>query len=81
MDRRVALSLMKVSRVTLNAFLGFVDFGRVAVQTLRSRFNECYEKADFAKSRTQDIIPEPAVFAEKLIFDKALEMVSPWQKL
>lgn len=47
-----------------------------AVQWLRIRFNECYDKAEFTKARTQDEIPDSAVFTEKLIFDRALEMVS-----
>ncbi|GAA5826401.1 hypothetical protein JCM11251_002352 [Rhodosporidiobolus azoricus] len=46
-----------------------------AVQWFRQRFNECFDKADFAKSRcTQDEIPESAAFAEKLIYDRALEL-------
>lgn len=48
-----------------------------AVQWFRSRFNECFDKAEFAKSRALDDMPESATFAEKLIFDRALEMVSP----
>lgn len=47
-----------------------------AVQWFRQRFNECFDKADFAKSRCQDDIPESATFAEKLVYDRALEIVS-----
>ncbi|KAL8293679.1 hypothetical protein RQP46_000380 [Phenoliferia psychrophenolica] len=49
------------------------DFNE-AVQWFRTRFNECFDKADFAKSRCQDEIPESAVFAEKLVYDRALEI-------
>ncbi|GAA5826533.1 hypothetical protein JCM3770_006373 [Rhodotorula araucariae] len=45
-----------------------------AVQWFRQRFNECFDKADFAKSRCQDEIPESAAFAEKLVYDRALEL-------
>ncbi|GAA5844785.1 hypothetical protein JCM9279_002919 [Rhodotorula babjevae] len=45
-----------------------------AVQWLRQRFNECFDKADFAKSRCQDEIPESAAYAEKLVYDRALEL-------
>ncbi|GAA5917925.1 hypothetical protein JCM6882_006505 [Rhodosporidiobolus microsporus] len=46
-----------------------------AVQWFRQRFNECFDKADFAKTRcTGDEIPESAAFAEKLIYDRALEL-------
>ena len=48
---------------------------RVAVQWFRQRFNECFDKAEFAKSRSLDDIPESATFAEKLIYDRALEIV------
>jgi serine/threonine-protein kinase ULK/ATG1 len=46
-----------------------------AVQWLRSRFNECVDKAEFAKSRCGDEIPESARSAERLVYDRALEMV------
>ncbi|GAA6004273.1 serine/threonine protein kinase ATG1 [Rhodotorula paludigena] len=45
-----------------------------AVQWFRQRFNECFDKADFAKTRCQDEIPESAAFAEKLVWDRALEL-------
>ncbi|KAM0753377.1 kinase-like protein [Meredithblackwellia eburnea MCA 4105] len=45
-----------------------------AVQWFRTRFNECFDKADFAKSRCPEEIPESAGFAEKLIYDRALEI-------
>lgn len=46
------------------------------VQWLRARFNECYERAEHAKSRLVGDIPDYCVLAEKLVFDRALEMVS-----
>ena len=49
------------------------DFNE-AVQWLRQRFNECFDKAEFAKSRCQDDIPEAAAFAERLVYDRALEI-------
>ena len=45
------------------------------VQWFRSRFNECFEKAEYAKGRLPGDIPDSAMLAEKLIFDRALEMV------
>jgi serine/threonine-protein kinase ULK/ATG1 len=42
------------------------------VQWLRARFNECYEKADFAKSKCAEELP----FVDKLLHDTAREMVS-----
>jgi hypothetical protein len=45
------------------------------VQWLRARFNEGYERADFARARCGEI-PESAQHVDKLIFDKALEIVS-----
>ncbi|KAM0789543.1 hypothetical protein ACM66B_000357 [Microbotryomycetes sp. NB124-2] len=49
------------------------DFNE-AVQWFRQRFNECFDKADFAKSRCQDEMPESAVHADKLVYDRALEL-------
>ncbi|GAA5961702.1 hypothetical protein JCM21900_000638 [Sporobolomyces salmonicolor] len=49
------------------------DFNE-AVQWFRQRFNECFDKADFAKTRAHDEIPEAAAFAEKLVYDRALEL-------
>lgn len=46
------------------------------VQWLRARFNECFDKAEYAKGRLVGDIPDSAMLAEKLIFDRALEMVS-----
>lgn len=46
------------------------------VQWLRGRFNECFDKAEYAKGRLVGDIPDAAMLAEKLIFDRALEMVS-----
>lgn len=45
------------------------------VQWLRARFNDGYERADFARARCGEI-PESAQHVDKLIFDKALEIVS-----
>ena len=45
------------------------------VQWFRSRFNECFEKAEYAKGRMTGDIPDSAMLAEKLMFDRALEMV------
>lgn len=43
------------------------------VQWLRARFNEVYDKADFARSRCNEL-PESAQQVDKLIFDKAVEV-------
>lgn len=45
------------------------------VQWLRLRFNDGYDRADFARSKCGEI-PESAQNVDKLIFDKALEIVS-----
>jgi len=42
------------------------------VQWLRARFNECYEKAEFAKSKCAEELP----FVDRLLHDKARETVS-----
>jgi len=44
-----------------------------AVQWLRSKFNDTYEKAEFAKARSGEM-PEAAQETDKLIFDRALEI-------
>jgi serine/threonine-protein kinase ULK2 len=50
-----------------------------AVQWGRERFNETLEKADFVKSKIPANGREPNVVAtEKLIYDRALEMVLCW---
>jgi serine/threonine-protein kinase ULK/ATG1 len=41
------------------------------VQWLRARFNECYEKAEWAKLRCAEELP----FVERLLHDKARDMV------
>lgn len=43
------------------------------VQWLRARFNEVYDKADFARSRCNEL-PESAQQVDKLIFDKAVDV-------
>lgn len=49
------------------------------VQWLRARFNECYEKAEWAKARCAEELP----FIDRLLHDKAKEIVScpipPWR--
>ena len=47
-----------------------------AVQWGRERFNETLEKADFVKSKIPPNVGESNVAPEKLIYDRALEMVS-----
>lgn len=56
---------------------GYTDlaFPNSDVQWLRARFNECFDKAEYAKGRLVGDIPDSAMLAEKLIFDRALEMV------
>jgi serine/threonine-protein kinase ULK/ATG1 len=46
-----------------------------AVQWLRQRFNECHDKADYVKGRIGEGQQVAAVSADKLIYDRALEMV------
>lgn len=46
----------------------------LAVQWFRARFNECFEKAEIAKSRCGD--GEYNVFTDKILYDKAMEIVS-----
>lgn len=67
---------MMVSMTFHVAYGLLINFLFVAVQWFRQRFNECFDKADFSKSRCQDDIPESATFAERLIYDRALEIVS-----
>lgn len=62
--------------VLFSVLMQSADTTVVAVQWFRQRFNECFDKADFAKSRCQDEIPESAAFAEKLVYERALELVS-----
>ncbi|PWN41437.1 kinase-like protein [Ceraceosorus guamensis] len=45
-----------------------------AVQFLRARFNDGYERADFARARCSAEIPDSARNVDKLIFDKALDI-------
>ena len=44
------------------------------MQWFRARFNECFEKAEIAKSRCGD--GEYQVFTDKILYDKAMEIVS-----
>ncbi|CAG8572433.1 5553_t:CDS:10 [Paraglomus occultum] len=47
----------------------------MAVQWVRARFNECLERAEYAKSKCRTDDENTAeVFPEKLLYDKALEM-------
>jgi hypothetical protein len=48
----------------------------VAVQWFRHRFNDCFDKAEWTKSRSPEEMPESASYVEKLIYDKAIELVS-----
>lgn len=50
------------------------------VQWLRARFNDGYDKADFARGKCGEI-PESAQHVDKLIFDKALEIVRVYSLL
>ncbi|CEH18135.1 related to apg1-essential for autophagocytosis [Ceraceosorus bombacis] len=45
-----------------------------AVQFLRARFNDGYERADFARARCSAEIPDSARNVDRLIFDKALDI-------
>ncbi|GHJ86785.1 hypothetical protein NliqN6_3187 [Naganishia liquefaciens] len=44
------------------------------VQWFRGRFNECFEKAEWARSRCPEDIPSTAAFAEKMLYNKAVEL-------
>ena len=46
-----------------------------AVQWGRERFNETLEKADFVKSKIPSNVRNAHIASEKLIYDRALEMV------
>lgn len=48
----------------------------LAIQWFRHRFNDCFDKAEWSKSRSPEEMPESASYAEKLIYDKAIELVS-----
>lgn len=49
---------------------------QTVVQWLRARFNETFEKATFAGGKFGEQLSETAQDLEKLIYDKALEVVS-----
>ncbi len=66
---------MKVRRFIALIVGILIDVIIPAVQWFRQRFNECFDKAEFAKSRSQDDLPQSATIAEKLIYDRALEIV------
>lgn len=51
-------------------------FCLTAIQWFRHRFNDCFDKAEWTKSRSPEEMPESASYAEKLIYDKAIELVS-----
>lgn len=51
------------------------------VQWFRSRFNDCFDKAEWAKSRLVGDVPDSAMLAERLIFDRSLELVGVGQRL
>lgn len=44
------------------------------IQWFRNRFNDCFDKAEWAKGRCGDDIPESASYVEKLVYDKAIEI-------
>ncbi|CED82805.1 ulk ulk protein kinase [Phaffia rhodozyma] len=44
------------------------------VQWFRARFNESFEKAEWAKARSADEIPESAAFAERLLYERAMDL-------
>jgi serine/threonine-protein kinase ULK/ATG1 len=48
-----------------------IQADRLVVQWLRARFNECYEKIEFAKSKTIEELP----FVDKLVHDRAKDIV------
>ena len=50
-----------------------------AVQWGRERFNETLEKADFVKSKIPKDREDSSVAPEKLIYDRALEMVLTYE--
>ncbi len=45
------------------------------MQWFRNHFNDCFEKAQWAKDRCNEEMPDSANFVEKLIYDKAIELV------
>ena len=45
-----------------------------AVQWLRAKFNDGYERASFARSKASEEMPDSAQNVDKMIFDKALEI-------
>lgn len=68
---------MKVSTSnTVLSHLGGTDSHPLAVQWFRSRFNDCFEKAEWAKARCPENIPATAAFAERMLYDRAVELVS-----
>lgn len=44
------------------------------MQWFRQRFNDCFDKAEFCKTRCGDDMPDSARFPEKLVYDRALEI-------
>ena len=50
---------------------------RIDVQWFRLRFNDCFDKAEWAKGRLVGDVPDSAMLAERLIFDRSLELVRP----
>lgn len=44
------------------------------VQWLHAKFNDGYERANFARSKAAEELPETAQHVDKMIFDKALEI-------
>ncbi|KAG0139648.1 hypothetical protein CROQUDRAFT_137060 [Cronartium quercuum f. sp. fusiforme G11] len=44
-----------------------------AIEWMRNKFNEVFDKAEFAKSKSPDHMLKNGIYAEKLIYDRALE--------
>ena len=42
---------------------------------MRARFNDCHVRADYAQTRLIGDVPDYTLLAERLIFERALEMV------
>ncbi|KAJ9127506.1 hypothetical protein QFC24_000915 [Naganishia onofrii] len=51
-----------------------IGFDRPAVQWFRTRFNDCFEKAEWARSRCPEDMPESAAYVEQMFFDKAVDL-------
>ncbi|KAH9824852.1 ULK/ULK protein kinase [Melampsora americana] len=52
---------------------GFSPDVTFAIEWMRNKFNEVFDKAEFAKSKSPDQMLKNGIYAEKLIYDRALE--------